>query len=213
MSSPNGRQGLIDAAERLVAERGLHGVSAREVMRAAGQRNHGAIVYHFGSWQGLLAAVWAERATGAELQTELVRAADGADDRLTALTRAYVHPFVTEVAARTPSYWARFNEQWLAGVRSDFVNFPEPLVPDDPNYPKITGLEPLQQLYELIAAELPHVDPPSRRARVALAARFVVSALAAWERDLIGGVWRDLTKYEDELVALAVSLLRTAESR
>jgi len=209
MNSPNGRQALIDSAERLVAERGLHGVSAREVMRAAGQRNHGAIVYYFGSWDGLLGAVWAERTSAADVQNDLIRAADDADDRLTALTRAYVHPFVAEVAARTPSYWARFNEQWLAGIRADFVDTPEPLMPDDPSFPRIAGLEPLQALFDLIADELTHLDPPNRPARVALAARFVVSALAAWERDFIGGVWRDLSTYETELTALTVSLLRT----
>ncbi|BCN52128.1 TetR/AcrR family transcriptional regulator [Prescottella equi] len=209
MNPPNGRPGLIDAAERLVAERGLHGVSAREVMRAAGQRNHGAIVYYFGSWQGLLAAVWAARAGNAELQSDLIRAAGDAEDRLVALATAYVRPFVAEVAARKPSYWARFNEQWLAGIRSDFVDSPDPLTPDDPSVPKIAGFEPLQDLYARIADELTHLDPPLRAARVALAARFIVSALAAWERDCIGGVWRDLDTYETELTALMVSLLRT----
>ncbi|PTR23537.1 TetR family transcriptional regulator [Rhodococcus sp. OK519] len=209
MNSPNGRQALIDSAERLVAERGLHGVSAREVMRAAGQRNHGAIVYYFGSWDGLLRTVWTERTATVDLQTELIHAAVESDDRLAALAWAYVHPFVAEVAARTPSYWARFNEQWLTGIRADFVDTPDPLVPNDPSYPRIAGLEPLQALFGLIADEMTHLDPPNRAARVALAARFVVSALAAWERDFIGGVWRDLSTYETELTALTVSLLRT----
>ncbi len=210
MKSSNGHRALIDAAERLVAERGLHGVSAREVMRAAGQRNHGAIAYYFGSWNGLLAAVWAERSTGMELQATLVEAADVGDARLEALTRAYIHPFVAEVAAGDPSYWARFNEQWLAGIRMDFVGSPETLIPDDPSYPPIPGLEQLQQLYALIAAELTHLACSNRAARVALAARFVVSALAAWERDFVGGVWRDLSTYEAELIGLTVSLLRSA---
>lgn len=208
MKTPQGRQSLLDAAERLIAERGLHGVSAREVMRAAGQRNHGAIVYYFGSWNGLLAAIWEERSRGGEMQADLVASAESADDRLGELVKAYVHPFVAEVAARTPSYWARFNDQWLAGIRSNFVDTPTTLVPDDSSYPKVVGLEPLQELYRLLASELTHLAEDNRPARVALAARFVVSALAAWERDFIGGVWRDLDLYRDELTSLTLSMLR-----
>ncbi|WFR74315.1 helix-turn-helix domain containing protein [Prescottella defluvii] len=58
MNTPNGRDTILHVAERLIAERGLHGVSAREIVRTAGQRNDSAITYHFGSWNGLLEAVW-----------------------------------------------------------------------------------------------------------------------------------------------------------
>src|SRR6516165_4482043 len=57
------RERLIHTAERLFAERGINGVSLREIGQAAGQRNNGAIEYHFGSRENLLAAVYASRAT------------------------------------------------------------------------------------------------------------------------------------------------------
>ncbi|QDQ96109.1 TetR/AcrR family transcriptional regulator [Tomitella fengzijianii] len=208
MPKPDTREALIDAAERLVAARGLRGISVREVIRAAGQRNHGAIAYYFGSWHGLLAAVWAARSTGAEQQRQLRIAAEESDDRLHGLVIAYVSPFVAEVSRHTPSYWAQFNEQWLAGIHADFVNTPEPLVPGDPDYPPIRGMEAMQSIYADIAAELGHLAQPLRTARVALAARFVVSALASWERDQVSGVWQSLDDYEGELCRLMLALLR-----
>lgn len=208
MPKPDTRAALIDAAERLVATRGLRGISVREVIRAAGQGNHGAIAYYFGSWHELLGAVWAARSTGAEQQQQLRCAAEESDDRLHGLVIAYVSPFVAEVSRRTPSYWAQFNEQWLAGMHADFVNTPEPLVPGDPDFPPIRGMEAMKRLYIDIAAELGHLAPSLRSARVALAARFVVSALASWERDQVSGVWQNLDDFDKELSSLMLALLR-----
>lgn len=208
MRKADTRDALIDAAERLVATRGFRGISIREVIREAGQRNNGAVVYYFGSWRELLTTVWATRATSSEQQLQLQEAARKSDDPLPALVLAYVRPFVTEVAERTPSYWAQFNEQWLAGVHADFVNSPEPLIPGDPDYPSIEGTEAVQGLYADISAELVHLTPPLRTPRVALAVRFVISALACWERDQVSGSWQSLDDYERELCTLMLSLLR-----
>src|SRR5215216_2582903 len=54
------RTALLDAAERLFAERGIEAVSLRDVA-AAGQRNHSAAQYHFGDRRGLVAAVFERR--------------------------------------------------------------------------------------------------------------------------------------------------------
>jgi AcrR family transcriptional regulator len=51
------REQLIDAGERLFAERGVDDVTVAEITRAAGQRNGAAIHYHFGGRDGLLAAI------------------------------------------------------------------------------------------------------------------------------------------------------------
>ncbi|MGJ6962851.1 TetR/AcrR family transcriptional regulator [Streptosporangium sp. G11] len=51
---------LVATAERLFAERGIDGVSLREINTAAGQRNSTALQYHFGDRAGLLGAVLAK---------------------------------------------------------------------------------------------------------------------------------------------------------
>jgi AcrR family transcriptional regulator len=51
------RERIIGAAERLFAERGIAGVSLREINRAAQQSNTGAVQYHFGDRDGLVRAI------------------------------------------------------------------------------------------------------------------------------------------------------------
>jgi AcrR family transcriptional regulator len=60
------RRRLLDAAERLVAERGIDGVTVNEITAASGARNKSAVAYHFGSKLALLeASDWASFATAA----------------------------------------------------------------------------------------------------------------------------------------------------
>jgi AcrR family transcriptional regulator len=56
------REAIMQTAERLFAERGLEGVSLREIATASGQRNNNAAQYHFGDRDGLIKAIYAYRA-------------------------------------------------------------------------------------------------------------------------------------------------------
>jgi AcrR family transcriptional regulator len=55
------RERILDAAEKLFAERGYHGVSIRDVTGAA-HVDVALVAYHFGNKQGLLEAVFLRRA-------------------------------------------------------------------------------------------------------------------------------------------------------
>ena len=46
------REKLIDEAARAFAEHGVYGASLIDITRRAGQRNRGALHYHFGSRDG-----------------------------------------------------------------------------------------------------------------------------------------------------------------
>jgi AcrR family transcriptional regulator len=49
---------LVLAGERLFAKGGINGVSMREIASRAGQGNHAAVQYHFGSREGLVRAIF-----------------------------------------------------------------------------------------------------------------------------------------------------------
>ena len=51
--SPAARR-LLQTACRMFAERGVDGVTVREIAEAAGQKNHAAVGYHFGSKEALI---------------------------------------------------------------------------------------------------------------------------------------------------------------
>ncbi len=54
----DGKTRLILAGEQLFAENGINGASMREIATKAGQGNHAAVQYHFGSREGLVRAIF-----------------------------------------------------------------------------------------------------------------------------------------------------------
>jgi AcrR family transcriptional regulator len=52
------KEQIVLAAERLFAERGLDGVSLREIGAAVGNANNSAVQYHFGSKDQLVRAIF-----------------------------------------------------------------------------------------------------------------------------------------------------------
>jgi AcrR family transcriptional regulator len=83
----DGKTKLILAAEKLFARGGIEGVSLREIAAAAGQGNHHAVQYHFGSREGLVQAVFAYRMQQMEdRRAEMLAAAEAAGTLLDART-------------------------------------------------------------------------------------------------------------------------------
>ncbi|MGH7786910.1 MAG: TetR/AcrR family transcriptional regulator [Candidatus Binatia bacterium] len=98
------REALLDAAERLFAAHGIGAVSLRTINTAAGARNVSAAHYHFGSKDGIVAAVVARRmaALARDRLAALETAAAGGAPELRALVEAVVLPFIRMLADDAP---------------------------------------------------------------------------------------------------------------
>jgi AcrR family transcriptional regulator len=99
------RENLLDAAEQLFGERGVAGVSLREIRIASGARNTGALQFHFGDRNGLLDALTARHlprigALQQQYYDDVV--AEGRLEEPRALVEVLVRP-VTEYLATGPS--------------------------------------------------------------------------------------------------------------
>src|SRR3954454_6117556 len=90
------RRLLVEAATEAFAEQGVYAGSLVEITRRAGQRNRGAVHYHFGSREGLLVAVLHQHVPSlAAREGELLAAArDSPDDDLGSVLEAIVRPAV-----------------------------------------------------------------------------------------------------------------------
>jgi len=91
---------LIDAAETLFAERGIHAVSLREITAAAGVRNSTALQYHFTDRDGLLRAVLRKHHHDVELRRHalLDEYEVDPDADLRTLVAAFVRPAASMLA-------------------------------------------------------------------------------------------------------------------
>lgn len=164
---------MIDAAERLIAERGLSALSLREVATESGQRNHSAVQYHFGSRAGLVEAVFDTRmrpidARRAEMLAGLE--ACGRTGDLAALSEIVVRPLAEAVMGDSPGWYGRF----LAEVqRSE----PELLTVDRP------VMASLHRVGELSVAAMVDVPAELRSERLVVAIRSAVAMLA--DRELL----------------------------
>lgn len=164
------REQMIDAAERLVAERGLAALSLREVQAIAGQRNKSAAQYHFGSKEGLVEAIATTRlgVVGARRREVLDALGDAPTRRQ--LVEALVVPLAEHVLSGD-SCWARFQIQAAY----------------DPTFAKTVRLafesSAYREVRDGLLAGLDHLPATLRDRRVDHAVGLVSSSLAALEAD------------------------------
>jgi AcrR family transcriptional regulator len=109
---------LLLAAEKLLAEKGLGAVSTREIAREAGQKNHSALNYHFGSRDALIEAILNYRMTplneSRHQRLDSLRA-DGCEGELRALVEVIVEPFADELLLPPEqSYYLRLLAQLMS---------------------------------------------------------------------------------------------------
>lgn len=194
------RTRLVETAERLYAERGINGVSLREIGAAAGQRNTGAVRYHFGSKQGLLEAVFEHRMVGINERREAMLADTSADDDLPGLVAAFVLPLADMLGDRRhPSWYLRF----VAHTGH---------VLDLGRQPWTHGVHTLRKRFDAVLADR-GIPRRARRDRWLLLTGFVAHALADREQAIQHGPWDGMSpnhEFIDHVLDLAVAI---AEAR
>jgi len=165
------KERLIATAERLFAQRGIAGVSLREIGEAAGQRNTAAVLYHFGSKQRLIEAIVHQLMKEHEARrmmvvTEVKRPARAAELR-TAI-EGMVRPLVG--AVHPGSYALRFIAQLLTH-------------PIDSRSLALVQEVVVRRMAAHLRTTLPELPPTTLKRRVRFAWRFLVDTLAGYERE------------------------------
>jgi len=119
------KEALIRAAERLFAEKGLSGVTVRDITVAAGARNQSALHYHFGGMEELIKEIFAHRFREIEEQrikrlAELGQAGQSRD--IHALVRAGIAPLLEACLDEDGRLYAQFSVQLLSNPRYDVAS-------------------------------------------------------------------------------------------
>jgi AcrR family transcriptional regulator len=172
------RRKLLDAAALAFAEHGARNASLVEITRRAGQRNSGALHYHFGSREGVLCAVLDEHVDFlADREGELLAVARGrpADD-VASVVEAVVRP-AAELAER----------DWRGRC---FLLILADLVEEDPATlgPELNAVLARtggQAVYALLTERMPKLSPEVVIERLSLMTMFILRAVA--DRARAGG--------------------------
>lgn len=164
------RRRLVEAATSVFAEDGVFTGSLVEVTRRAGQRNRGAVHYHFGTREGLLVAVLRQHVTFlAVREGELLSAARTTPaHELGPVLEAIVRPAV-ELAETGAS-----GRQYLVIVGQlveEFDRLDEAVAAEL----AATGG---YAVYDLLAQRMPPLDPALHSERLALITSFILRTVA-----------------------------------
>ena len=168
-------QKMLRVAERLIAEKGIDGVSSRELAREAGQKNHSAVNYHFGSFDGLVNAIIDERAGNINAQRESLLAAidvHGGAASPRALLDAMIRPLAEELLRDDGnSRYLNLLGQLLSRPRWQRLFFENR-----------ARSQALLRISALLSAQLPTDMPEAiRHSRQALMGRHIIHSVAYWD--------------------------------
>ncbi|NNE74484.1 MAG: TetR/AcrR family transcriptional regulator [Acidimicrobiales bacterium] len=189
------RARLIDAAERLFAERGVWRVTTREITEAAEQKNTSAISYHFGGREGLMAEILRRHGDPIDLErAELLTGIDSASPSV-AIIDALVRPMTARLADPSGRRYLRV----VAQLTTQFADWRgNELVPEHVN----RALDWLEQRPAAVPLAV-------RRVRVVSLIMLMSSSLAERARllDTGGPVDLDPGDYEANLTDMLVGII------
>jgi AcrR family transcriptional regulator len=165
------REKLVDEAARAFAAHGVFTASLIDITRRAGQRNRGALHYHFGSRNGVICAVLERHVDFlAQREGELLKVALAApDDDVKSVVEAIVRP-ATELAE---SGW---RGRCFLVILAELVE--EDPAGLDPNVSDVLARTGGYEVYALLATRMADVGDDVRAERFALATGFILRAVA-----------------------------------
>lgn len=171
------RTTILDAAERLFAERGVMNVSNRQISEAAGQGNNAAVNYHFGTKSDLVRAIVRRHQEDIDARrAEAVRAtADSGDVRY--WVECLIRPTAEHLAAQgRTSYYARFSAQVIVEPGLAAIMAEEAL-----------DAAALHTILDRLESCLPDMPAEVREQRGQMSRQLIVSGYAERERALAVG--------------------------
>ena len=164
---------MLDVAERLFAQKGIDGVSIREIVRESGQSNLSAAHYHFGSREALLAALLMRRLrTINELRNNRLDALEvaGLAGDVHAIVKATLLPLAEVVKATDwgPNY-VRVVAQVILNSQSHVLSLVDP-----------DAVSGLVRSNKMLRKVLRHLPPQVFRDRIWIVNNESAYSLARW---------------------------------
>lgn len=179
-SAPNGQKirslatqtALMEAAENLFSDQGIHNVSAKDILREARQKNESALQYHFKNLQGLVNAIHRRRSQQTqEKRAALLTEKASATQKLTLRDLCELMVYPTFLLAKSDpqfrKYAAAFSHEIVLAEDSALIKISQ----------TGGGGESGVKLGHLLREALPHLDETTYRARMDLAMRMCSAAV------------------------------------
>ncbi|REK91181.1 TetR/AcrR family transcriptional regulator [Streptomyces inhibens] len=186
------RERILEAAERLFAERGVYAVSNRQVSEAAEQGNNAAVGYHFGTKTDLVRAITRKHTERIEQARVRMLAETGDSSELGDWVACLVRPTTEHLASvGSPTWFARFCAQVMT----------DPALQDIMAEESLTS-PALRQTLEGLNRCLPELPADVHVERGAMARQLIVHTCAERERALAENTSTPRSSWHDAATGL-----------
>jgi AcrR family transcriptional regulator len=172
--APSTKEQIVLVAERLFAERGLDGVSLRQIGAAAGNGNNSAVQYHFGTKDRLVQAIFEYRLPRLRERGDFLIAERHPND-LRSSVECAARPLLEQSELEDSFYMSFCAMVYQYGRRDVFEQLPD------------IFLVPTRTYHHRLAVFLRHIPEPLRTHRMAQANALLVHAAADRERARAAG--------------------------
>jgi len=168
---------LLEAAERLFAKKGITSVSIREINREAGNKNHTALQYHFGSLEQLVQAILDYRVLplnqAREEYLSTHSAPEGDKEKLRHLVSAIIVPFAYQLLQPT-------QENCYISLLAQIFSTDDGIDIFFQNPERVTAINAVNAE---IAKLLSHLPDAVLLERMQLLGATTINTVARWERE------------------------------